>query len=653
VAVYNTTSENSSVTTSQPDAVEQRMLIVDISRQILTLETLNHLLKLAMSRNLRQFIVQLAWGQNSPHNPSIPAQLRKSGSGRSGPSNTKSTRFQESDKGVGRQGAESQVNKAATEGCPSMHVAQRVPKGKGYSMLAKNGTNVLDRIHAEWDRMEHLSDLIRRGQYRGANGSMIRDVVVIGRGVAMEALQFVYAALLRDERASLASRAGLIEAPGARLRRNLAGVGGSNPCLGAGARRLRFLSSIDPVATADAVSDLDPASTLVISIALQGNEETGLATKTIKSWLLKALTSSNRRPDQVLGKHMLLVTGNDQIAAVINKPESVFLVPDNTRCEAFTTFTAVSLLPLSVIFGWPIVLEFLSGAHDLDVHFIETNPRHNLPVLLALTDTWNDVFLRAHARTVTPFTEAFAHFPRFAAALEAQACGSPVDRHNSSAQMLATVATSCSSLVVDGGLGATYDRVFYQGSDVLNLELVMAMDTQVLFNTSRNVGSYGMRDLHTLEDAQMCALFAQADELAFGSDKANRLLSVNPSSVASSRNIETDRSVGNRPSSLLICGKLDAFSCGQLIALSEHRAAVKAHIWGVNPFVQEIAASLRSTRTNDLKAELQTLFASDLSSIDSEEDFTEEQNMHLSTKTILKHYVALMREKRSVKSYSR
>jgi hypothetical protein len=151
----------------------------------------------------------------------------------------------------------------------------------------------------------------------------------------------------------------------------------------------------------------------------------------------------------------------------------------------------------------------------------------------------------------------------------------------------------------------------------------------------------------------MCALFAQADELAFGSDKANRLLSVNPSSVASSRNIETDRSVGNRPSSLLICGKLDAFSCGQLIALSEHRAAVKAHIWGVNPFVQEIAASLRSTRTNDLKAELQTFFASDLSSIDSEEDFTEEQNMHLSTKTILKHYVALMREKRSVKSYSR
>ena len=63
-------------------------------------------------------------------------------------------------------------------------------------------------------------------------------------------------------------------------------------------RRMRFLSSIDPVAACSLTAELDPSATMVVSIALQGNEETGLATKTLKTWLLYALGSPSRRPDQ-------------------------------------------------------------------------------------------------------------------------------------------------------------------------------------------------------------------------------------------------------------------------------------------------------------------------------------------------------------------
>jgi glucose-6-phosphate isomerase len=45
--------------------------------------------------------------------------------------------------------------------------------------------------------------------------------------------------------------------------------------------------------------------------------------------------------------------------------------------------------------------------------------------------------------------------------------------------------------------------------------------------------------------------------------------------------------VGDRPSlSILFTGKLTAFTCGQLLALYEHRVAVEGFIYGINSFDQ-------------------------------------------------------------------
>ena len=44
---------------------------------------------------------------------------------------------------------------------------------------------------------------------------------------------------------------------------------------------------------------------------------------------------------------------------------------------------------------------------------------------------------------------------------------------------------------------------------------------------------------------------------------------------------------GDRPSlSILFSGKLDAFACGQLLGLYEHRVAVEGFIYGINSFDQ-------------------------------------------------------------------
>jgi glucose-6-phosphate isomerase len=417
-------------------------------------------------------------------------------------------------------------------------------------------------------------------------------------------------------------------------------------------RRIKFLTSVDPVRAAAVVADSDPASTLVITIALAGEEETDKATKNVLNWLLTSLRGHGRRTEVILSKHMMLVTGNEELAAKY-KPESVLLIPRHSRCEPFTTFTAASLLPLSIVFGWPIVNAFLAGAHDMDSHFVETNPRHNLPILLALTDIWNDCMYRdsnTASRIVTPFTEAFAAYPAFVAAMESQMCG-----RKHSATSSAAFANSCSSIVIDGGLHGVYDRSLYQSSTVLPSELVMTLDSQL----ATNAGG-ATEEVYQAQDALICSLFAHADGLAFGSTEHTSQSRYSPSGSSNTSGMngmsrpyhvfsdDANISIGNRPSTLLLCGKLDAFCCGQLVAMAEHRAVTKAWIWEMDPFPREIGTSLRSKRAESLNHSLEKMIFNDDGGERDEEEgkVGVDPDINLSTKTILQHYANMYRNER-------
>ena len=92
-------------------------------------------------------------------------------------------------------------------------------------------------------------------------------------------------------------------------------------------------------------------------------------------------------------------------------------------------------------------------------------------------------------------------------------------------------------------------------------------------------------------------MFARADTLAFGAGGGVRRLdgpgsppmilrndSMMSQSSANGGGGGGKTSSGNLPSSIILCGKCDAFTCGQLVALGEHRALVKAWLWDIDPF---------------------------------------------------------------------
>jgi glucose-6-phosphate isomerase len=625
----------SSLVTVYNSLDNQHMMMVDLSRQKLTLETLNHLLRLARARNIKDFITRLAWGPgNDPSQPILPKRVRTHAS-------KKYTDEAEADQGAGGipSLSSSSTSSSTSVRIPSYHLCLRAPRGS--EMLLQDGANATTEVHSEWDRIQRVSESLRRGKLPGVTGQMIRDVVVVGQGVSIMALRFVYLALCQDEQATIGRRSGMTDA-----RRVQA----------AGQRRIKFVTSVDPVRVAGVVADLDAATTLVITIALTGKEETMAATGLLQSWLFQSLgVLQGRRPaEQVLSKHMVFITGNERLG-MQRKPETIFLLPDHSRSEPFSTFTATTLFPLAFAFGWSIVEHFLQGGHDMDSHFVETNPRHNLPVLLALCDVWNEAFLQSNGRVVTPFTDAFAAYPAFCAALESQTCG------NATGAAMAGVSSG-SQVLVDGGLHHAYDRSLYQSSKLQPTELVMMLDSQIASNAA---GLHAdMEEIHAAQDDLLCSLFAHADELAFGSSTTDGkgavgFLSPNLTTTAattttttsngtipaaSSLNTLENTSEGNRPSVLVLCGRLDAFSCGQFVALAEHRSVIKARLWDMDPFVHETGSTLRASRMVSLKETLKTMFVSDGGEDDDDDEDGADTN--LSTRTILRHYSNLMRDQR-------
>lgn len=300
------------------------LLVADLSRQLMTDTTLNHLLHLAASLGLKQYIKQIAWGRNDCHQPVAPTATKPSDS---------TTSFDDDNSNI------------SPPVFPSMHLACRVPEEKGYEMLDEHGQNVLPDIFTERKRIQTLSESIRQGKRRGATGQLLRDVIVVGQGVPVAALRFLYTALVNDQGAVNGSTHGLLWAntthnyhhhqDSARMR--LASLTGVR----LGGRRMKFITSVDPLQMAAVVSDLDPASTLVISVAVSGNEETGSTTKALKSWLL---TNMKQKAEVVLSRHMMLVTGNQRVASVIHKPECVHVLPSHSRCEAFLSCSVATIL---------------------------------------------------------------------------------------------------------------------------------------------------------------------------------------------------------------------------------------------------------------------------------------------------------------------
>lgn len=425
----------------------------------------------------------------------------------------------------------------STEGRAVMHIALRCPRSK---QLFVDGEDVVPEVHAVLDKISSFSETVRTGKWLGSTGKPLATILAIGIGGSFLGPEFVFEALRTDHDA----------APKA------------------AGRTLRFLANVDPVDVTRALTGLDPESTLVVVVSKTfTTAETMLNAKTIKKWLLDSI--KGRDSADIIRQHMVAVsTAIPKAVAFGIAEENIFGFWDWVGGR-FSVCSAVGMLPLSLHYGFGIMEQFLQGAHDMDTHFFEAPLRANMPVLLGLIGVWNASFMEHNSRAILPYAQALVRFAAHIQQVDMESNGKRVSIEGN------VLPFECGEIIF-GEPGTNGQHSFYQlvhQGRIIPCEFIgfcksptpQALEGEPVSN----------------HDELMSNFFAQPDALACGKSISELAAENVPAHLQSHKEF-----LGNRPSLSLLFPELNAKTCGQLLAMYEHRVAVQGFMWGINSFDQ-------------------------------------------------------------------
>ncbi len=412
-----------------------------------------------------------------------------------------------------------------TEGRAVLHPALRAAPGADFKALGEPVSAEVDAVRAD---MKAYADAVRSGAEAGATGKTFEAIVHVGIGGSDLGPRVVWDAL-----------------------RPL------DPAID-----LRFVANIDPRDMAEALTGLDPETTLVVVVSKTFTTQETLANaEAAKAWLAASL------PAEGMTKHFIGVTAAPDKAAAFGCGRT-FAVRDWVGGR-YSLWSAVSL-SCGIALGWDVFERMLAGAADMDAHFVSAPLERNGPILLALAQVFNVDGLNRPARTVAPYAHALRRLPSFLQQLEMESNGKRVHRDG-------TPVTRQTCPVVFGEPGTNGQHAFFQqihqGPEVVPAEFVIVAKTHAdepespLWSNALAQGQALM--LGKTTEA------AKAEGLAQGlsDEEATRL--------ASHRTF-----TGNRPSTSIIMDRLTPGTLGALLALYEHKTFVEGVIWDINSFDQ-------------------------------------------------------------------
>jgi glucose-6-phosphate isomerase len=261
----------------------------------------------------------------------------------------------------------------STEDRAVLHVALRAPRDAVINTPGEG--NVVPQVWEVLDKIKDFSERVRSGEWLGATGKPLTNVVAIGIGGSFLGPLFVHTALRTDQE-SAAHAAG---------------------------RTLRFLANVDPIDVARALNGLDPATTLVVVVSKTFTTvETMLNARTVRTWLKAELGEA------AVAKHMVAVSTNLKLVREFGiDPANAFAFWDWVGGR-YSVTSAVGVLPLALQYGFGTAARFLEGAWAMDTHFRDAPFAHNLPVQLGLSGIWNSTFLGYSSLAILPYCQALA-----------------------------------------------------------------------------------------------------------------------------------------------------------------------------------------------------------------------------------------------------
>ncbi len=417
-----------------------------------------------------------------------------------------------------------------TEGRAALHMALRAPAGAGYRVA---GADVMTDVEATRRRMADLVERVHGGDWRGATGDAITDVVNIGIGGSDLGPAMATAALDPHHHEGI---------------------------------RAHFVSNVDGAEISETLAALAPATTLfLVASKTFATQETMFNAATARAWLVAALG------EDAVARHFIALSTNREAVTAFGIDDENMLPFWDWVGGRYSLWSAIGL-SIAMQVGWTTYSDLLAGAHEMDEHFRFAPWSENLPAMLALVGIWNRNFMGIGAHAILPYDRRLSRLPAFLQQLEMESNGKAVDRRGE------RVGHATQPIIL-GEPGTNGQHAFYQalhqGTDVVSADFLCAAEAD--------------HDLGHHHDLLLANALAQSQALMLGrnEDEARAAMQSDGLDDEAQAALLPHKVIpGNRPSSTLLYRRLDARTLGRLIALYEHKVAVQGHIWGVNSFDQ-------------------------------------------------------------------
>ena len=411
-----------------------------------------------------------------------------------------------------------------TEKRAVLHVALRAPKD---AIILVDGVNVVPEVHAVLDKMSVFSNRVRSGEWKGATGKRIRNVVNIGIGGSDLGPVMAYEALKHYSDRGLT---------------------------------FRFVSNVDGTDFAEAVQDLDAQETLfIISSKTFTTLETMTNAHSARDWSLAGLGGDRK----AIARHFVAVSTNAPAVAEFGIDTANMFVFWDWVGGRYSMESAIGLSTMLAV-GPDNYQAMLDGFHQMDEHFRTTPFERNLPVLMGLLAVWYADFFGAETVAVLPYEQYLKRFPAYLQQLTMESNGKHVTLDG-------TTVDYQTGAIYWGEPGTNGQHSFYQlihqGTRLIPCDFLAFVEA--------------LNPLGRHHDMLMANVFAQTEALAFGKTREQVKAENTPDWLAPHRVFE-----GNRPTNTILADRLTPGALGKLVALYEHSVFVQGTIWQINSFDQ-------------------------------------------------------------------
>jgi glucose-6-phosphate isomerase len=349
------------------------------------------------------------------------------------------------------------------------------------------------------EKMQQISEKLRRKEWLGSTGKPIDNILHIGIGGSDLSQRLTVHALKNYADANL---------------------------------DIHFAANIDPEEMDNILEKLNPETTLIIVASKSfSTKETQMNLQKAIDWLgndeavLFQVIAITACPEKILAKHKLL-------------PEHMLPIWDWVGGR-YSIWSAMGLI-LMIAIGYENFLNFLKGAHEMDVHFRTTSFEKNIPVMLGLMGIWSINFFHCQTHAVIPYSHRLTYFLQHLQQLEMESNGK-------STTALGEKIDYATGAILWGGVGCnsqhSFHQLLHQGTHL----------TPVDFITIQN-------------DEQ---------------DPRIHLLKANCKAQ-----IQALLKNGRSFIHLITLDGLTPYTLGVLMAMYEHKVFVQSQIWKINPFDQ-------------------------------------------------------------------